>query len=34
MVPSTIMNVLLILPVFRLMGAVHRRAFPLRARIE
>lgn len=34
MVPSTTMNVLLILPVFRLMGAVHRRAFPLRARIE
>lgn len=33
-VPSTILNVLLILPVFRLMGAVHRRAFPLRARIE
>lgn len=34
MVPSTIMNVLLVLPVFRLMGTVHRRAFPLRARIE
>lgn len=32
--PSTIMNMLLILPAFRLMGAVHRRAFPIRARIE
>lgn len=32
--PATILNVLLILPVYRLMGAVHRRAFPVRARIE
>lgn len=32
--PATILNVLLILPVYRLMGAVHRRAFPIRARIE
>ena len=32
--PATIMNVLLILPIYRLMGAVHRRAFPIRARIE
>ncbi len=32
--PATILNVLLILPVYRLMGAVHRRTFPARARIE
>ncbi len=32
--PSTILNLLLILPIFRLMSAIHGRALPLRTRIE
>ncbi|HMM28675.1 MAG: rod shape-determining protein MreD [Chloroflexota bacterium] len=32
--PATILNLLLIVPVYRLMGALHGRAFPLRTRIE
>lgn len=32
--PATILNLLLIVPVFRLMGALHGKAYPLRTRIE
>lgn len=32
--PAAILNVLLMLPVYRLMAALHRRAFQARARIE